>query len=59
MDNFINEEPIPKMPEGGKLNQYGGRKKTRRRKRRNSRKSRRGGDKENKRPSTGDLFDTE
>ena len=32
MDNFIDEESIPEMPKGGKLNQYGGRKKTRRKK---------------------------
>lgn len=41
MDNFIDEESIPQMPEGGKLNQYGGRKKTRRKKRRKQSKKRR------------------
>ncbi len=41
MDNFIDEESIPEMPKGGKLNQYGGRKKTRRKKRRKQSKNRR------------------
>ncbi len=44
MNDFINEKYNIEIPKGGKLNQYGGkRKKTRKRKRRNRRKSRRGG----------------
>uniref|UniRef100_A0A6C0C2K8 Uncharacterized protein n=1 Tax=viral metagenome TaxID=1070528 RepID=A0A6C0C2K8_9ZZZZ len=52
MDNFINEESIPEMPEGGKLNQYGGRKKTRRKRR----KKKRGGDIQTSKKRRGNIL---